>query len=708
MAARKPESPSSSPANPHAKRPEQEAALAPEALAHPPAPEKPPRPTFDRRFFVRIGLNAAAFFAIGILLIVLLGVSQRFGWITAGGDSAATRESSPEGAVYTCPMHPQIRQPYPGRCPICSMPLELATTDEDATDNPYAVRIEPAARRLANIETARVERRPVEKTIESIGRLAIDESRLSTISAYVAGRIERLFADYTGVQVAQGDHLAVVYSPQLYAAQVEYLESRLSLAAMERAALASVRRSQERLVASARQRMTELGMTAEQLTELEDSGQARSRITIYSPIGGTVIEKLVVEGQYVDVGEPIYRIADLSTVWLLLQLFPEDAALARFGQRVEVNVQSLPGQTFEGRVAFVDPVVDSQTRTVDVRVELLNEDGRLRPGDYAQARLVVPLREQGQVYDESLAGKWISPMHPQIIRDAPGQCPICGMDLVSTREYGYAEEPLPQPEVLAVPRRAVLMTGSTSLVYVETEPGRFELRPVKLGPLLRDQAVILEGLQEGEQVAVNGNFLIDSQMQLAGKPSLIDPQRAVASQPQPRGGPLQVSTAPAQPIAGETGGSLERLYDAYTNLVASLAADRLPSEADVTAVEQSAAALAAAEGLPAELREEAASVVEHVAHLHHRSLDEARERFKAISRSVLFLASEVRGDQAQQGLTHYWCSMVPGGGGDWLQAGAPPTNPYWGSKMLHCTQHEEVLPPPTPSDASPRPDPETS
>ncbi len=655
--------------------------------------EDPPRPQLDLKFFIRIGLNAATFLAVGLLLLVLLGVMQRMGWIAAAAAPSGAQQTASAGTVYTCPMHPQIRQPNSGRCPICSMPLELATTDGGAARDPYAVTIEPAARRLANIQTVPVEKRPVERNIESIGRIAIDESRQATISAYVAGRIERLFADYTGVTVAEGDHLAVIYSPQLYTAQVEYLASRRTLASMDTAALASVRRSQQRLVEGARQRLSELGMTAEQLAELDESQEARSRITIYAPIGGTVIEKLLVEGKYVEVGEPIYRIADLSTVWLLLQLFPEDAALVRFGQRVEVEVQSLPGRKFEGRVAFVDPVVDETTRTVDVRVEMLNEKGLLRPGDYARAQLIVPLGEKGQVYDADLAGKWISPMHPQIIRDEPGQCPICGMDLVSTREYGYAETPIPQPEVLVVPRRAVLMTGSTSLVYVETEPGRFELRPVKLGPLLRDEAVILEGVKSGEQVAVNGNFLIDSQMQLAGKPSLIDPQRAIAAKPKHEG-PLRIADHQTQPIADDAGSRLEQLYDAYFALVAALAADKLPSAAEVAAIEQTAAQLAESEKLPPPLREHGAAIAKDVAHLHHHSLQEAREQFKSISRNILLLAAAARGEEAEAPVFHYWCSMVPGGGGDWLQAAEPPTNPYWGKQMLRCVQHQEKLVPP--------------
>lgn len=656
-------------------------------------PEAPVRPSLDRRYFLRAGLNAVVLIAAGVLLIVLLGVLQRGGWI--GGDrAAATAGSGAEDVVYTCPMHPQIRQPRPGTCPICAMPLELATTDGASAQDEYAVTIEPAARRLANIQTAPVQRRPVEKTVESIGRLAIDESRQATISAYVAGRIERLFADYTGVEVKRGDHIAVIYSPALYAAQVEYLESKRTVESMGTASLEAVRRAQERLASGTRQRLIELGMTAEQLDELDQSQEPRSRLTIYAPMGGTVIEKLAVEGKYVDVGESIYQIADLSMVWLMLQLFPEDAALVRFGQHVDVEVQSLPGKVFEGRVSFIDPVVDQRTRTVDVRIEMTNEDGLLRPGDYASARVKIPLGETGQVYDADLAGKWISPMHPQIVRDEPGDCPVCGMALVPTSRYGYSDQPVPQPELLVVPRRAVLMTGSTSMVYVETERGRFEIRPVRLGPLLRDQAVIVDGLTAGEQVAVSGNFLIDSQMQLAGKPSLIDPTRAIAKA-EKQDGPLAISSDQVQPIGGDVGRDLEQMYQSYAAIVQSLAADAVPTEADVQSVEQAATQLAAADALPRHLREHAAAIAENVAHLHHQPLDQARTEFKAISHGVLRIAAEARGEQSDTPLIHFYCEMVPGGGGDWLQLEDPPSNPYWGSKMLRCTQHREELPAPS-------------
>ncbi len=414
----------------------------PKGLHSPPTGKRSPI-----QWLLRTLLPVGIFLLAGILLIAIAGVAQRVGWLNTSGEASAASEDTSQEAVYTCPMHPQIRQPTIGRCPICGMelvPAASAAADLDA----FSVKIEPAQRRLANIQTSPVESGPLETTLEAVGVIAIDESRQATISAYIDGRLERLFADYTGVDIAKGDHLAIIYSPQLFAAQVDYVEARRSLDVS--GGLPAVRQAQESLARNARQRLREYGMTEEQVSELEQTGDAQSRLTIYSPQGGTVVEKLAIEGNYVKAGEPIYRIAELSTVWLLLKVFPEDATQIRFGQRVQATVPSLPGTPLVGRVAFVDPVVDPQTRTVAVRVELLNDNKKLRPGDYAQVSVVVPVGPRGDVYDADLANKWISPMHPQIIRDEKGKCPICGMDLVPTSTFGFVDKPVPQPESIHV------------------------------------------------------------------------------------------------------------------------------------------------------------------------------------------------------------------------------------------------------------------
>jgi Cu(I)/Ag(I) efflux system membrane fusion protein len=638
-------------------------------------------------WFLRRLLPLGLVLAAGVLLIALVGLAQRVGWIRPVEGLPAPVAAAP-GAIYTCPMHPQIRQPAPGRCPICGMALVPASSAAADLDE-FSVKIEPAQRRLANIQTAAVERGPLEAVLQTIGVIAVDESRQATIAAYIDGRLERLFADYTGVSIQKGDHLAVIYSPQLYGAQVEYLEARRANSAGE--GLPAVRRAQEALIANTRQRLREFGMTEDQLATLDQTGQAESRLTIYAPQGGTVIEKLAIEGNYVTAGDPIYRIAELSTVWLMLKLFPEDATRIRFGQRVEAVVQSLPGETLLGRVAFIDPTVDPTTRTVAVRVELVNDDGRLRPGDYATARITLPIGPRGHVYDADLAGKWISPMHPQIIRGEPGQCPICGMDLVPTTEYGFANEPVPQAESLYVPRTAVLLAGGNSVVYVETEPGVFEIRPVTVGPILRDKIVILDGLAEGEQVATAGNFLIDSQMQLAGKPSLIDPTRAVARGKEQEG-PLQFERIKVATVGGAAGAQLESLFAAYFEIQQALAADRPAPPAAAHALHRSAADLADETALPPTSRTLVQTAASHAEHLHHMDLAAARKAFKPISQAVVTLATQVRGEGARTSFTHFYCPMVPGGGGDWLQSGGEVLNPYFGSEMLRCGEQVHVLP----------------
>lgn len=647
------------------------------------AKQAPPQPSRKAIRWWLDKLSAPALIlVVGILLIVAMGIAQRIGWISAG-EAPGTAEASPEGQDYICPMDPQIRQPMPGPCPICGMPLVPATAGMANLDE-LSVNIQTAQRRLAGIETAESKREPVSATIQTVGAIAVDESRMATISSYVDGRLERLFADYTGVDVEQGTHLAVIYSPELYKAQVEYIKTRNSLQRIASSSVVAIRQGQEKLATNSRRRLVELGMTDEQLADLDKSEQPQSRLTIYADIGGTVTEKLAVEGKYVTAGEPIYRIADLSTVWLMLELYPEDAARIRYGQRVEAEMQSLPGQVFNGRVAFIDRHVNQQKRTVGVRVEFLNNDGELRPGDYANATIYVPIGQKGDVYDSELAGRWISPMHPQIISDTPGKCTICGMDLVPTSQYGYSDEPVEQPSSLHIPRSALLMAGNSSVVYVETETGRFEIRPVTVGPILRDKVVILGGLDEGERVATAGNFLIDSQMQLAGKPSLIDPTRAINA-PRERKEPLDFSEVHVASVAGESGQNLELLFAKYFKIQQTLAADKTPVESDATALHQLATLLESDLALPDDARTLLAAIAEHSEHLHHLELDQARhEAFRPISHAVVTLATMVRGDSADTEFHHMFCPMVKGGAGDWLQPTKQLRNPYYGSKMPRC------------------------
>ncbi len=481
-----------------------------------------------RRWWIRLLVQPFLFLLCGAVLIAGLGVAQRMGFITAGGGGHSHGSTLSKVVKYICPMMCTPPQTEPGRCPVCAMELVPATSDGSKSD-PNAVRIDPAARRIANIQTASVESMPLSHSIQAVGELSYDEGNLKTLSAYVDGRIERLYADFTGVEVNQGDRLAYLYSPLLYSSQVELLLAKKALENSRSATLKRVIQTNENLYQSSKQRLVELGMTLPQIEEIEKTGKANSRMHLCAPISGTVIKKPAVEGQYVKEGQVIYQLADLSQLWLMLELFPEDAARIRYGQKVEATVQSHPDQTFTGRVAFIDPHVDPQTRTVGVRIVMPNPEGALRVGDYARATISVPAgskSKSGGVYDPELADCWICPRHPHVIAKEPGKCSVTGQALVPTSKYGYVSQSIAESEALTVPRDAVLMAGQHSVLYVETEPGRFEIRNVVLGPTCGDQIVILKGVKQGEQVATRGNFLIDSQMQLAGNPSLIDPTRA--------------------------------------------------------------------------------------------------------------------------------------------------------------------------------------
>lgn len=444
------------------------------------------KPLPPRRWWIKVILQPLVLLAGLALALTAVGLVQRFGWLP-GREQHDSDAADDEATEYICPMMCTPPLKSPGRCPVCDMQLVPAASGPKGDG--LSVRIDPETRRILNIQTAPVQRRKLDRQIRAVGELNYDESQLKTISAYVDGRIETLLANYTGVVVEKGDALAVVYSPRLYAGQVELLLARRR---QDRAQPQdSDAPSSNSLYRSARRRLVELGMTPEQIDYLETTGEADSRLQLVAPISGTVIEKPVVEGQYVSEGEVIYRLADLSKVWLMLRLFPEDAALLEIGQSVEANVQSLPGQRFTGQVEFVFPNVDPATRTVGVRVVIPNPDGRLRIGDFARASIDVPLA----------AARWLA-------------------------DDDADDEPL------VVPRDAVLAAGDRSVAYVETEPGRFEIRPLRLGPKIGHEVVVVEGLEEGQRVATRGNFLIDSQMQLASNPSLIDPSRAMAREPE--------------------------------------------------------------------------------------------------------------------------------------------------------------------------------
>ncbi len=668
----------------------------PEHSASSPAPSVPESGGSSSRFLlVRLIAPVFRLVVFPVALVVALvavmagiGLLQKHGYLKSEEDTAGEEQSAVgQTTMYVCPMLCTPPRPKPGRCPVCGMKLE--PTQQGLGDkDPLAVVIDPLAKRIAGIQTAVARYEAVTRTIRGVGFIDFDEGKQAIISSHVDGRIEKLNADYTGMFVPKGYVLAEIYSPELYSAQVELLRAWEALKQAQKSNFPNLVQTQRGLYEGAREKLlVRFALTPQQVDRILQRGKAETHIKLYSPIAGTVIRKPKLEGQYVKTGQVLYEVADLSTVWLKVQLYPEEAALVRYGQKVQATVQSIPGRTFEGRVAFIDPVVNEKTRTVDVRVVFPNPEGLLKIGDYAVATIQVPVFPPGyespQLYDPELAGKWISPVHPEIIRDTAGPCPVCGVPLVPTRELGYADRPVPLPKVVVIPRDAVLAVGGHSVVYVETDPGRFEIRRVTLGPLVNEEEIVVwEGIVPGEHVARSGNFLIDSQMQLQLKPSVIDPSRAEP----PKNRPLPLEVASVTELSGRAAELYQQVLQSYLRTQQLLADDKPVEVNTLRRLAHSARELRELKEVPLAVHPFLIELETAAERMSEQTLAEARVTFKKLSRAMLRLAVRVRVQGKPMRLVHFFCSMVPGGYGDWLQADDEPANPYWGHKMRRCAE----------------------
>lgn len=462
-------------------------------------------------------------------------------------DHAPTAQAETKVQVWTCSMHPQIRRYEPGLCPICNMELIPVEEGEGASEGGMReLTVSEAAAKLMDVETVPVERRTPTAVVRMVGKVEYDETRLAYITAWIPGRLDRLFVDYTGVPVRKGDHLVSLYSPQLLSAQEELLQALKATQRISDSSSSLMRETSEATVKAAREKLRLWGLTAEQIAEIEQSGQVSDHMTIYAPVGGIVIHKNALEGMYVDEGTRIYTIADLSRVWIKLDAYESDLQWLRYGQQVEFTTVAYPGETFSGTVAFIDPVLDERTRTTKVRVNVPNLQGKLKPEMFVKAVVHASVASGGRVMDPALAGKWICPMHPEIVKSESGECDICEMPLVTTESLGYvSDDAALAAQPLVIPVSAALVTGTRAVVYVQKEvDGKptFEGREIVLGPRAGDYYLVRSGLQEGELVVVKGSFKIDSALQILAKPSMMTPEGGGAMTGHQHGGDMPMGT----------------------------------------------------------------------------------------------------------------------------------------------------------------------
>ena len=326
---------------------------------------------------------------------------------------------------------------------------------------PGTVQISPERQQLIGVRIGTVEKRLLQKVIRTNGRVEFDEKRLTTISPKIGGWIEDLYVDFTGAPVKKGAPLLTLYSPELVSTQEEYLAALRARQELAASPYPEVAASGNALVESARRRLRLWDISEEQIRELEQTGQVRKSLTLYSPYSGIVLEKMAFKGMRVEPGMALYKLADLTVVWLIADIYEYELPLIRLGQQASINLSYLPGEAFTGKAVFIYPYLDAQTRTARVRFEFANPRGTLKPEMYAGVEITIRLGDK-----------------------------------------------------VAVPEGAIIDTGIRKVAIVEKGAGYFEPRDVKLGTKAGDYYEVLDGLKVGERVVTSANFLIDSESKL--------------------------------------------------------------------------------------------------------------------------------------------------------------------------------------------------
>jgi len=423
--------------------------------------------------------------------------------------------------VWTCSMHPQIKSDKPGKCPICSMdliPLVSDTGNDDVAFSDKIVKLSKRAQKLAEVQTSIVTRDAVFAELLLTGTLDYDETQAAVIVSHFRGRVEKLFANYTGMYVQKGTHLVEVFSSDLYVFQGEILLTHNALVKAEKTNNIRDIEYAKKMEHSARNKMRVLGLTSKQVEQIIKRGTVSDTLSLYSPISGVIIEKNIVQGQHFKAGEPLFVISNLNDLWLMLDAYEQDLSFLRYGQKVEFEVDAVPGKKFIGKIVYIDPVLDRKTRASKIRVIVDNSKKILKPGMFARSTVFVQLGEKGVVLAESLKDKWISPMHPQILKDHPGKCDICEIELVPANLLGLVRDNDSNLETavmpIVIPDSAPLITGKRAVVYVKIKPGTYEARTITLGPKAGKFYLVYAGLHEGEKVVTRGNFKIDSELQI--------------------------------------------------------------------------------------------------------------------------------------------------------------------------------------------------
>lgn len=606
---------------------------------------------------------------IGLIIIAVMAFS--LGSLLTGGNSEpkeivdshdpATAESS-KSTVWTCSMHPQIKLPKPGKCPLCFMDLIPLETGDGEELDPRQIKMSEIAKQIARIETTPVIKGLAEAEIRMVGNLDYNETRVSYITAWFPGRIEKLLVNFTGITVRQGEPMAHIYSPEMIAAQEELLQAKKIVSTISNGSLILKNTARATLTA-ARDKLRLFGLAKNQIDKIETLDEIPDRITIRAPVSGTVIDKHVNEGMYLKTGMRLFTIADLSELWAYFDAYESDILWLKLGQYVRFTSLSFPGEIFEARIDFIDPILNPRTRTVKVRAVVNNENGRLKPEMFVSGIVKSQLDKSGNVATDD-------------------------------------SDELP----LIIPATAALLTGTRAVVYVELpsdEGSIFEGREVVLGPRAGDVYIVRSGLEEGELVVINGAFKIDAELQIRAKPSMMLPEGV--------GGQADHDIAIDTESSVYAFGTSERIknhevaqealtpvYDSYFRVQMALADDDLDKSKS------------AFESLAENARAVDMSLFKGDAHVTWMKLYEkltaesekgsatddievAREAFYSLSLATIEL-HDIFGHASRQEYYLTFCPMAfDYRGAYWLQTVDTIYNSFYGESMLRCGASKQKL-----------------
>ncbi len=574
--------------------------------------------------FVRV-LALAVAFGLGAVLF-------------SGGEAPPTsvEAHTEHDTVWTCSMHPSVRASEPGSCPICGMDLIPATTT-GANESRDRVVLSERARILARLQTTAVRRQgDAAAEVRLLGRVEPDETTRKSVTTWIGGRIDRLHVNTTGEVVRAGQVIATLYSPEVYAAHQDLLTAKSQVSKLSGGTDATQRAAASAFVA-ARERLKLLGVPDRDLDRMEQAERPTQSVSIRTPFGGTVIERVATEGAYVETGAALYRIANLDRLWVQLDAYESDLPRIAVGQQVSIVVEGLP-EPVEGTVAFVDPTLDPQRRTARVRVAVENPDGQLRPGMFAEA-VVASVAEAGS--------------------EAP----------------------------LVIPASAALFTGKRSLVYVEVQSGEqlsYEPRTVRLGPRLGDVYPVVTGLSEGQRVVSRGAFAIDADLQIRGGASMM-------TAPDDR----EVAAAAGLQLPPEELKMLAPVVQRYLDVQRALAEDDHAAAVKGARALGDAVAGATLTGEAAAAWGEVADPLRsHAMHVAMSGdLEGARGGFEPLSAGIEELLIRF-GNPLDAELHVAFCPMAQGdAGARWVQQGTTIDNAYFGASMRTCGEiRSEVSP----------------